>query len=192
MGADAGRPKTAPDEVWDQVREAYLSGVPAAECCRRFGVGRTALRDRAARDSWRRRDQVWHPPQSLEPWDEGRDLEQSVGGDLDQLDFSELAYVAIRRMMRAVLRGDAAGVMRWRRVRLIMDAEQAEVDAAVEADEASVWSLAMQREKHDLTRRAAAKAAAAAPHYPRAADHPDHPDHPDTVFESGRAPPAPL
>jgi hypothetical protein len=41
----------------------------------RHGVGRTALRTRAAREGWRRLDQPWTPPTRLDPWDEGRALE---------------------------------------------------------------------------------------------------------------------
>lgn len=130
-----GRPIPAPDEVWTQVREAYLAGVSAPECCRRHGVGLTALRDRARREGWRRIDQPWTPPNRLDPDDEGVVLEEEVGGDLDKVELRQLSYVAFRRMMRAVMRGDAAEALRWRRVRLAMDEEEAEIDRLVAQQE---------------------------------------------------------
>src|SRR5690606_13376160 len=67
--------RRAPDEVWARVREDYLSGLSAPACCRKHGVGLTALRDRAAREGWRRADQPWRPP-GLDPDDEGVFLEE--------------------------------------------------------------------------------------------------------------------
>ena len=127
----------APAEVWAAVRRDYLAGVAAAECCRLHGVGLTALRNRAGREGWRRADQAWTPPGGgLDPWDEGVMLEEKVGGDLDRVDPTDLSWVAWRRMMRAVLRGDAAETLRWRRVRLAMDEETAELDRLWAQDDA--------------------------------------------------------
>ena len=126
----------APEAVWAQVREDYLHGLTARSCCRRHGVGLTALRERAAREGWRRMDQPWTPPSKLDPDDEGVALEEATGGDLDKVEMRELSYVAHRRMMRAVMRGDAAEAMRWRRVRLMMDEEQWEVERDLAEHEA--------------------------------------------------------
>lgn len=126
----------APPEVWAAVRDDYLAGVPATECCRRHGVGLTTLRKRAGLEGWRRVDQPWTPPDRLDPWDEGVELEDRVEGDLDRVEIGALAWVAHRRMMRAVLRGDAAEALRWRRVRLAMDEEEAEMAQWLERDEA--------------------------------------------------------
>jgi hypothetical protein len=124
-----GGRRSAPDEVWARVRAEYLAGSSAAEACRRHGVGLTACRDRAAREGWRRMDQIWAPPPNrLEAWDEGVLLDDQVRGDLDKIHLRQLSFVAHRRMMRAVLRGDAAEALRWRRVRLAIDAEDAEID----------------------------------------------------------------
>lgn len=120
--------RSAPDEVWAAVRDDYLAGMSAPEACRRHGVGLTALRLRAAREGWRRADQPWTPPDRLDPWDEGVALDEAVGGDLDQVELPQLSWIAFRRMMRAVLRGDAVDALRWRRVREAMDAEEAEID----------------------------------------------------------------
>jgi hypothetical protein len=124
--------RTAPDEVWAVVRDDYLGGLSASEVCERHGVRLTAMRNRAAREGWRRSDQPWAPRNRLDPDDEGVELEARVGGDLDKVDLLELSYVAARRMMRAVLRGDAVGALRWRKVRDAMEAEEAEMERAGE------------------------------------------------------------
>ncbi|AQR62841.1 hypothetical protein BZG35_15145 [Brevundimonas sp. LM2] len=139
MTEGSQRGVAAPQAVWAQVREDYLAGRSASECCRLHGVGLSALRGRAAREGWRRADQPWTPPARLDPWDEGVALEESIGGDLDRVELGSLAFVAHRRMMRAVLRGDAMEALRWRRVRLVMDAEAAEILEAIERDEAEDW-----------------------------------------------------
>ncbi len=130
--------RTAPDEVWAAVRDDYLAGLSAAEACRRHGVRLTAMRARAAREGWRRADQPWAPSNRLDPEDEGVELEARVGGDLDKVEMHELSWVADRRMARAVLRGDALGALRWRRVRDAMDAESAEMERLNEQHEA-IW-----------------------------------------------------
>lgn len=121
--------RSAPDAVWAAVRADYLAGMPATEACLRHRVGRTALRDRAAREGWRRADQPWPPSARLDPDDEGAALEDSVGGDLDRIDLAQLSEVARRRMMRAILRGDAPEALRWRRVRTAMRDEKAEAES---------------------------------------------------------------
>src|SRR5690606_36178735 len=119
--------RPAPIEVWDAVRDDYLSGLPAHECCRRHGVTIAALRARAARQGWRRIDQPWVPANALPADDEGMMLEQRAEGDLDRIDVSELVFVAHRRMLRCVLNGDAAGALRWRRVEKMLLEEEAEL-----------------------------------------------------------------
>jgi hypothetical protein len=119
--------RPAPKNVWDAVRADYMAGLPAHECCRRHGVTIAALRSRAARNGWRRIDQPWVPANTLSPDDEGVMLEQRTQGDLDRIDTGELIFVAHRRMQRCVLRGDAAGALRWRRVSQALEAEEAEM-----------------------------------------------------------------
>ena len=138
LPADAGY-RATPPEVWARVKQDYLDGWSAPACCRRHGVGLSALRQRAAREGWRRWDQPWTPPHDTrDPDDEGAVLEEKVGGDLDRVELCELAYVAHRRMMRAVMRGDAAEALRWRRVRLVIDAEEEEL-RQIMAREEEVW-----------------------------------------------------
>ncbi|MBX9459903.1 MAG: hypothetical protein KL785_00840 [Brevundimonas sp.] len=119
--------RPAPKNVWEAVRADYMAGLPAHECCRRHGVTVAALRSRAARNGWRRIDQPWTPANTLSPDDEGVQLEQRSEGDLDRIDTCELIFVAHRRMQRCVLRGDAAGALRWRRVGQALEAEEAEM-----------------------------------------------------------------
>ncbi|MEJ6789007.1 hypothetical protein BrevBR_05595 [Brevundimonas sp. BR2-1] len=121
--------RSAPDSVWAAVRADYLSGMPAAEACRRHRVGRSTLRDRAAREGWRRADQPWPPPGRLDPDDEGAALSDSVGGDVARLSNEQLRDLAGRRMIRAILRGDAMESLRWRRVRAALHAEIGEAEA---------------------------------------------------------------
>lgn len=130
-----GKGRSAPDEVWERVREDYLSGLPGAEVCRRHGVGLTAMRNRAAREGWRRTDQPWTPPNTLDPDDEGVILERQIDGNLDRVELRQLSYVAWCRMQRAVLRGQAAEALRWHRVRLMLDAEEAELAQEREEEE---------------------------------------------------------
>lgn len=135
--AEPSAARRAPDEVWDLVREAYLGGLSAPTCCRMFGVGLTALRTRAARDGWRRADMPWAPPSShLDPEDEGVQLETDIGGDLDLLHPFMLSRVAERRMMRAVLRGDATEVLRWHRIYRAMEQLQLEEDRTLACEDA--------------------------------------------------------
>jgi len=131
-------PRRAPDDVWDRVRDDYLSGLPAAVVCQRHGVGMTAMRNRARRDGWRRADAVWTPPQTLDPDDEGLQLEHSVDGDLNRIELYQLTHVAHCRMMRAVMRGQAAEALRWRRVRTALEAEAA-IEAQLVEQEQRLW-----------------------------------------------------
>ncbi|RZJ03197.1 MAG: hypothetical protein EON89_12445 [Brevundimonas sp.] len=128
-------PRMAPDEVWDRVREDYTTGIPGSECCRRHGVGLSALRARAAHEGWRRIDLPWTPPNALDPCDEGVILEEEVGGDLDKIELRQLSFVANRRMMRAVMRGHAVDAMRWSRVQKMLDREEQEEDRIAEQEE---------------------------------------------------------
>lgn len=121
--------RSAPDSVWAAVRADYLSGMPAAEVCRRHRVGRSTLRDRAAKEGWRRADQPWPPPARLDPDDEGAALSDSVGGDVDRLGLQSMCSLVRRRMMRAILRGDAPEALRWRRVHAGLYAEEVQAES---------------------------------------------------------------
>ena len=145
-----------PVEVWDAVRADYLSGLSAPECCRRHGVGLSGLRARAARESWRRVDQPWMPPNRLDPYDEGLELEEAIGGDLDRIDFGDLPHVARSRVARAVLRGDALAALRWRRVATLLQEDDDELHRWAEED---AFRAARLREAEALEADAADDAA---------------------------------
>lgn len=130
--------QTAPDDVWEAVCADYLAGMPASACAHRHGVGVSTLRERAAREGWRRLDRGWTPPNRLDPCDEGVLLEEKVGGDLNKVAPRQLSFVAFRRLMRAVMRGDAVEALRWRRVQLVMEAVEAESERMIAQDDA-VW-----------------------------------------------------
>lgn len=164
--------RIAPEAVWKEVRADYLAGLSARDCCRRHGVGLSALRERAAREGWRRADQPWAPPVPLgDLMDEGRALEEAVQGDLDRVDPADLTWIAYRRMQRALLRGDAAEVVRWHKVHALMSDELEEMRAFVRRERA--W--AAERDRRRL-------AAAVRPHGPNG---PDSPDSPDPLSRSG-------
>ncbi len=131
-GRGGGRP-AAPEAVWARVREDYVAGLSAADCRRRHGVGLTALYERARAEGWRRADLPWAPGFELDPDDEGAALDMAIDGDLDQVDHPLMIEVADQRMKRAVLRGDANGALRWRRIRLALEADLAEIDRNFEA-----------------------------------------------------------
>lgn len=142
--ADAGV-RTAPDPVWDQIRADYLAGWSAPACARRHGVGLSTLRKRAAEEKWRREDQPWTTPRGLDRDDEGLELEERFNGDLERIPIAELTVVAFQRMMRAVLHGNAAEALRWRRVRMALDAEDARLQQIHERIDAARLKVASRR-----------------------------------------------
>lgn len=142
---------SAPDDVWIAARADYLAGMTGPDVCRRYGVGIRALRERAAREGWRRADQPWIPSNRLDALDEGVALEDRVEGDLDRIEYRELVFVAERRMMRSVLRGDAVEALRWARVRDLMEAGEAEIQRLIAQDNAIAFDRASQAEPDATT-----------------------------------------
>lgn len=128
--ASSGRRMT-PEPVWAAARRDYLAGLSGPEVCARYGLRLGTFKQHAATGKWRRKDQP-APELPDEPFDEGHALEARVEGDLNRLDYAQLAHVANCRMMRAVLRGGAIEALRWRRVEAVMDAKQEEVDQRIE------------------------------------------------------------
>ncbi|MDQ8027522.1 MAG: hypothetical protein REJ23_02260 [Brevundimonas sp.] len=165
------RQRPAPDHVWARVREDYLAGVPARECCRRHGVGRSALFERAAEEKWRRIDQPWVAPDALDPDDEGLALDARIDGDISLLAPEDLAEVAVSRLMRAALRGDALGALRWGRVRQALDDEGQRL-ARIESGRRRTAQLQAQMEARAAVRTA-----------------PDSPDGPDSFAPRPDSPP---
>ncbi|WP_395650613.1 hypothetical protein [Brevundimonas sp.] len=159
MARNAGR-RPAPDDVWAMVRIDYLNGLSARDCCARHGVGRTALRNRAQIEGWRRTDQPWVWKAGLEIDDEGVELDHQLDGDIDQIDHEQFIDIVRRRMKRALLHGDAASALRWRRV----------------AKQVSEEFYKMECEDRWAAREALKS---------RSPDSADSTDSPDSNFESG-------
>jgi hypothetical protein len=181
--------RVAPDPVWIAVRGDYLAGLSAPACCRRHGVGLTALRQRAKDEGWRRTDQAWPAPRPLDDDDDTAELHARTGGVLDRVEFSDLTTLALRRMMRAVLDGDAAGALRWRRVREAMQAEAAlappphDPDASDASDAVLLRWMEKMLDRAEAGRPAPALALAAAAN----PDGSDASDASDGVFGEGRS-----
>ena len=152
-----GRPPI-PDEVWARVREDYVAGLSVAACCHRHGMGESTLRNRARLEGWMRQTTGWVPSNQLDAWDEGVILEDDIEGNLDRIEYCQLWYVASRRMMRAVLRGDATAALRWRRVKRMLDEDEAELERMMAQDEAI---LARRREVREAAAADEARAAIA-------------------------------
>ena len=142
-----GQGRRIPDTVWEAVKADYLAGASGPDCCRRHGVGLSALRARAAREAWRRMDQPWMPPTRLDPYDEGLELEEAIGGDINQLEFGDLPHVARSRVARAVLRGDALAALRWRRVERMLQEDDDELKRWVEEERFRVARLERAEER---------------------------------------------
>ena len=66
---------TASPETWSLIRGAYLSGLSAPTFAARFGVSETALRRRARREGWTKRDFA----ALATPWPLGRAMGGPVG-----------------------------------------------------------------------------------------------------------------
>ncbi|HZW16824.1 MAG TPA: hypothetical protein VFF66_11310 [Brevundimonas sp.] len=67
---------TASPETWSLIRGAYLSGLSAPTVAARFGVSETALRRRARREGWTKRDFAARAT----PWPLGRTPPMGVPG----------------------------------------------------------------------------------------------------------------
>lgn len=52
--------------TWELIRDDYLAGQPRALLAERYGLGESTIRDRAAREGWRRADQPPAPPPARE------------------------------------------------------------------------------------------------------------------------------
>jgi hypothetical protein len=119
----------APGEIWKQIRRDFQAGMSAPACARRYGVGVSTLRARAAEQGWRRMDLPWVAPEPLDADDEGLRLDEATDGDLAQVSFAELAHVARQRMKRAVLSGQGSAALRWRRVAVALADEDSRGEA---------------------------------------------------------------
>ncbi len=92
------------DQVWEQVREDYLSGIPASQVCRTYGLGRSTFWSRASTEGWRRADQ--RPIEEL-----------STSCDaLDDASANDLAGLARTRLGQALAAGRVQESDSWLRI----------------------------------------------------------------------------
>lgn len=150
-----------PREVWDQVREAYRSGMTAGDCARIFGVSASRLAGRAAEEGWRRIDEplVVHLPAVVPHAPAGVAGPDPVPAspEEDPIAPEDAPRAASVRATRAIASGDPLSALRWVRVAALArslpgGAEDAEADAAAaaegEEDRAYVLDHACRLAKH--------------------------------------------
>ena len=89
MAAMKANPKTtyklvSPDS-WRLIRAAYLSGLSAPTVAARFDISVAALRKRAAREGWTKRDMLALSPQKVQQVHEVVENRQFVAGTVDEV-----------------------------------------------------------------------------------------------------------
>jgi len=164
-------------EVWAQARDAYVAGATAETVCARFDLGRTAFRERARDQGWRRAD--LDDPEPLPPVEDDEDL--------PDLDDAALMALARRRMATAIQRGLIGEALRWGRMReLIRRQASAEAHDDQSAGTAAArQSLTTLKNVTDSARSIARQAETAlALVRAGATPKPDNPDNPDSDFHA--------
>lgn len=177
-------PRIRSPETWERAREAYLGGMSAPEVCERFQLGRSALRERARKESWRRADQP-EPDIELDP-----DLDDDLDDDAPAPSPAEMAELAWRRAARAAKAGRLQESLGWTRLcrqhreleaqgfaqaRRRVDAEVRAIGRDAKAAFAAVTAETAVLDHFDRLERLAAR------YQPSAAtDRPDSPDSPDS------------
>ncbi|MFC0632746.1 hypothetical protein [Brevundimonas balnearis] len=91
------------EPVWELARRDYLAGLSSSEVCERYGLARSTLHARAAREGWRRKDQ---PPRTVTPF-------IHVTGDLAEATFFDLSEMAVLRLRQSILSGRAKEAAGW-------------------------------------------------------------------------------
>jgi hypothetical protein len=153
-----------PKEVWDQVREAYRSGMTAGDCARIFGVSASRLAGRAAEEGWRRIDEpvAVRAPVSLPVTLAASPPEPVAAPEDDPIAPEDAPRAATQRATRAIASGDPLSALRWVRVAALArtlpgGAEDAEAEAAANAefedDRAAVLDIACRLARQDNRKR---------------------------------------
>ncbi|MCW0047798.1 hypothetical protein OIU13_14810 [Brevundimonas sp. BT-123] len=93
-------------EVWDLARDDYLAGEPARVVCRRYDLGLSAFRVRARKAGWRLQDQ-----DDPDLYDPAVELE-----DIKDVDLSDMAQTARRRLQLSLMDGEATEALRWLKI----------------------------------------------------------------------------
>lgn len=109
MQLSAPAPRMRSAETWARAREAYLQGAPGPELCERFGLGRTAFRERARKEGWRRADQS-DPDPDLDALADEEDEDAPVATP------GETAELAWRKVARAAKAGRLHESLGWMRL----------------------------------------------------------------------------
>lgn len=149
-----------PKEVWDQVREAYRSGMTAGDCARIFGVSASRLAGRAAEEGWRRIDEpVAVRAPAVAPSPTGSPGPEPA---CEPIAPEDAPRAASERATRAIASGDPLSALRWVRVAALArtlpgGAEDAEAEAAANAefedDRAAVLDIACRLARQDNRKR---------------------------------------
>ena len=92
-----------PIPVWEAAREEYLRGESSTDICRRHGLARSTFHARAAREGWRRMDQL---PRTVTPF-------IRLTGEVQDLEFWDLSEMATMRLRQAVMSGRSADAAGW-------------------------------------------------------------------------------
>jgi hypothetical protein len=149
-----------PKEVWDQVREAYRSGMTAGDCARIFGVSASRLAGRAAEEGWRRIDEPApvRPP-AVAPSRAGAPVPEPA---CEAIAPEDAPRAASERATRAIASGDPLSALRWVRVAALArtlpgGAEDAEAEdaanAELEEDRAFIYDQACRLARQDNRKR---------------------------------------
>ena len=93
-------------QVWDLARDDYLAGEPARVVRRRYDLGLSAFRVRARKAGWRLQDQ-----DDPDMYDPAVELE-----DVEDIDLSDMAQTARRRLQLSLMDGEAAEALRWLKI----------------------------------------------------------------------------
>lgn len=112
--------------VWARAREEYEDGEPAPGICRRYGIGLSTFRERAAREGWRRRDADELTPADAERLDALGDVEEGP----------HALTLCWGRFALAVRDGDRLGARAWLRLHRELRGEMRELLEDIELDEA--------------------------------------------------------
>jgi hypothetical protein len=146
-----------PKEVWDQVREAYRSGMTAGDCARIFGVSASRLAGRAAEEGWRRIDEpaAVRAPVVLPEPDAAPQDDHAIAPE-------DAPRAATQRATRAIASGDPLSALRWVRVAALArtlpgGADDAEAEnaanTALEEDRAFVYDQVCRLARQDNRKR---------------------------------------
>ncbi len=130
---DPSRPvyRVRSQQVWDLARDDYLAGEPARVVCRRYDLGLSAFRVRARKAGWRLQDQ--DDPDLYDPAVELQDIKD--------VDLSDMAQTARRRLQLSLMDGEATEALRWLKIFETLSSLAAEAPPETPAETQNVHRL---------------------------------------------------